>query len=369
MIIQPRSNLKKLEPCVHGGLHAIMTTTINKHILDLSVSINPLGPLGNVQKIARGIPLDVYPDRFSTEARLHLAKHLRVKKENIVVGNGSAELIQAICLAYLEDGDSVLSFSPTFLEYRRCSQLMNAKYESVSLSEANLFRLDTKKFVRAIRRIKPKIIFLCNPNNPTGYYFSEEDFKQILSASKHSLVVLDEAYIHFVDQQWNSVPYIRDGNVLILRSMTKDYALTALRIGYAVAREQICKELYKALPPWNVNSYAQRMIVEVLTAPNEKNYLMKMRRTISSAKKYLITELKKIHLSYIPSTTNFLLIKLPNLRNKQELFLRYNLFIRDCRSYGMNQYIRIAIRTKSEMDIFVHALRSILQKDKSYANR
>ena len=369
MIIQPRSNLKKLEPCVHGGLHTIRTTTVNDNILDLSVSINPLGYIVNMQKVLREIPLDVYPDQFSTEARLHLAKELSVKKENIVVGNGSAELIQAICLAYLETGDNVLSFSPTFREYERCSCLMNAKYKSVSLSETNLFRLDTKMFVKAISRIKPKIVFLCNPNNPTGYYFKEEDFKQILSVSKHSLVVLDEAYIHFVDQKWNSVPYIRNGNVLILRSMTKDYALTALRIGYAVAYEQICQELYKVLPPWNVNSYAQQMIVEVLTTLDKKNYFIKMRHRVSSVKKYLIAELKKLNLCYIPSTTNFLLIKLPNLSSKQDLFLKYNILVRDCRSYGMNQYIRIGIRTKSEMGIFLHALGSILQNDKSYANR
>ena len=369
MIIPPRSNLKTLEPCVHGGLPAIRTIPINDHILDLSVSINPLGYLANLQKIVREISLDVYPDRFSTQARLHLAKNLSVRKENVIVGNGSAELIQAICLAYLETGDNVLSFSPTFREYERCSCLMNAKYKSVHLSDANLFRLDVKIFVKTILSVKPKIIFLCNPNNPTGYYFGEEDFKQILLASKHSLVVLDEAYINFVNQKWNSVPYIRYDNVIILRSMTKDYSLTALRIGYAIANEQICQELYKVLPPWNVNSYAQQMIVEVLATLNKASYFIKMRDRISSAKKYLTAELKKLNLSYIPSTANFLLIKLPNLNDRQGLFLKHNILVRDCKSYGIDPYIRICIRSKKEMDILVQTLKSILNKNKPYANR
>lgn len=363
MIIPPRSNLKKLEPCVHGGLSSITTST-NDHILDLSVSINPPRYLADLQKIVREVPLDIYPERFSTEARLHLAKNLSVKKENIIVGNGSAELIQAICLAYLETGDNVLSFSPTFREYERCSRLMKANYKPVPLSDANQFRLDVKIFVKAILSVKPKIVFLCNPNNPTGYYFGEEDFKQIVSASKHSLVVLDEAYIYFVDQKWNSVPYVRNGNVVILRSMTKDYSLTALRIGYVVAHEQICQELYKVLPPWNVNSYAQKMIVEVLTTLSKTNYFIKMRHRISLAKAYLIAELKKLNLHYIPSTTNFLLIKLPSLNNTQDLFLKYKIMVRDCKSYGINLYIRIAIRTRREMAIFAQALRSILHKDK-----
>lgn len=369
MIIQPRNNIKELKPCVHGGLYPTNISTMNNNTLDLSVSINPLGPPLSMQEIAREVPLDTYPDRFSTEASLHLAKHHNVKKENIIVGNGSAEIIQAICLAYLKTGDKTLSFSPTFLEYKRCSELMGAKYEFVNLSETDMLRFDSKLFVETIYRIKPKIIFLCNPNNPTGHYLNEDDFKKIISASEHSLIVLDEAYVNFVDDAWSAIPYILNGNLIMLRSMTKDYALTALRVGYAIAHKQICEELRKVLPPWNVNSYAQQMIVNIFTTLDKRNHFKKTRSIINSSKKYLIAELQKLHISYIPSAANFLLIKLPYLKNKEALFLKHNILVRDCRSYGIKEYIRIAIRTKSDIDIFLNALQFILKNNKYYANR
>lgn len=369
MIIHPRNNIEDLKPCAHGGLSYPKNSTMNDHMLDLSVSINPLGPALDMQEIVKEVALDAYPDRFSVEASFHLAKYHYVKKENIVIGNGSAEIIQAICLAYLKPGDKTLSFSPTFLEYKRCSELMNAKYESFHLSEKDMFRLDSKVFTETIRRVKPKIVFLCNPNNPTGHYFNEEDFKKIVSASEHALIVLDEAYVNFVDEPWNPIPYIPNGNLIILRSMTKDYALTALRIGYAIAHKQICENLRKVLPPWNVNSYAQKMVVKIFTTLDRRSYFKKTRYVVNSSKRYLIAELQKLHISYIPSAANFLLIKLPYLKKKQLLFLKHAILVRECRTYGINKYIRIAVRTKPDTDLFLNALHSVLEKNKHYANR
>lgn len=188
-------------------------------------------------------------------------------------------------------------------------------------------------------------------------------------ACSSTLVVLDEAYVNFIDKSWNSLPYIHDGNLIVLRSMTKDYALTAIRIGYLVAHKHICKQLYKVLSPWNVNSYAQAAIVDIFSKQDGNDYLIKTKQITSSVKEYLKDEFKKLDIIYIPSSTNFILIKLPNLENKKRLFLKYGILVRDCESYGLDDYIRVAIRTRSEMNIFLNAVQSIIKNRKSYAGR
>jgi len=353
----PRKAIRNLRPCFHGGVWSARDISKPENVIDLSVSINPFGPPKKIKSLVNRVKLNVYPDMTSYFARRSLADYHSISPNNIVIGNGSSELIQAICFTYLSHGDRVVSFCPTFDEYRRCSQMMSAEYVAMKLLEKNKFTLHVHMFKQFIKENNPKIIFLCNPNNPTGYYFNEEDFREILLECSGRLVVLDEAYVNFVQNPWNSVSYVKKRNVIILKSMTKDYALTALRVGYCIADERICTYLYKILPPWNVNSLAQEAIRLVIKG---KNYLIKTRKKIKEIKSYVQKELQRLNIDYIPSEANFILIKIQRIKNIREFFLKKNILIRDCSSYGLNHYIRVAIHSKKEMDIFLCVLRDYL---------
>lgn len=198
MSVEPRREIKALNRVFHGGIKSAKSIDQSKKIIDLSSNINPLGPPEYVKHLIEKEEIGVYPDVDYTHLKQSIAGNLGISPDNVVVGNESVELIQAICLAYLEKGNKTVSFWPTFDEYRRCSQMMGAIYETTKLRERNAFRLDASAFKRLIKKIDPKIVFLCNPNNPTGYYFNETVFCNILSVCPNRLVVLDEAYVSFV---------------------------------------------------------------------------------------------------------------------------------------------------------------------------
>jgi histidinol-phosphate aminotransferase len=208
--------------------------------------------------------------------------------------------------------------------------------------------------VALIRQHRPKGIFLCNPNNPTGQYLSREEVRKILSMAKDSLVILDEAYIAFTEDTWASVDLIDWGNLVILRSMTKDYALAGLRLGYAVAAESIISVLKRVRPPWNVSSVAQAAGVFALKADG---YLDMCGRKIKEAKEFLVKELSGLGLSPLPSQANFFLVKVGDAARFRQALLKKGILVRDCTSFGLSGYIRLAPRSMAECQRLLTAIK------------
>ena len=207
------------------------------------------------------------------------------------------------------------------------------------------FRVNVAETVDLIRKHRPKGIFLCNPNNPTGQYLSREGVERILSVAKDSLVVLDEAYIAFTEDTWSSLDLISLNNLVVLRSMTKDYALAGLRLGYTVATESIVSVLKRVRPPWNISSVAQAAGGFVLKADG---YLEACGRKIREAKEFLVKELRCLGLSPVPSQASFFLVKVSDATNFRQALLKKGILVRDCSSFGLPNYIRLAPRTISE---------------------
>jgi histidinol-phosphate aminotransferase len=209
-----------------------------------------------------------------------------------------------------------------------------------------------------IRTKNPKIVFLCNPNNPTGYYLKKDEFEKILSVASESLVVLDEAYVSFVDQAWLSTGYIEGNNLLVVRSMTKNYALAGLRLGYAVAGEEIISILSRVCPPWNVNAVAQKAGLTVLQS---KEYLEKSRKSVSREKKYLVTSLEKLGFVCVPSDANYFLVKVNDAAGfRKRLLVTKRLMVRDCTSFGLPEYIRIAPRYHNQNRQLINAIKELV---------
>ncbi len=356
-MLRPKPNIDKLVPATHGGINYPELEKLGispEDVLDFSVSTNPFGPAPGIKEALSQASVDRYPDSEATELRLLLARKLNISPDNLLIGSGSTELIRLVATAYFEPEDLVIIPQPSYSDYEIACYLVGAQVLKQPMLEEADFQLNVAETVDLIRKHRPKGIFLCNPNNPTGQYLSKEGMKAILSVARDSLVVLDEAYIAFTEDTWSSLDLIGGSNLVVLRSMTKDYALAGLRLGYAVAAEPIISVLKRVRPPWNVSSVAQAAGVFALKADG---YLEECRIKIKEAKEFLIEGLKGLGLSPLPSQANFFLVKVGNAARFKQALLRKGILVRDCTSFGLPDYIRLAPRTLADCKKLLTAIR------------
>jgi histidinol-phosphate aminotransferase len=274
----------------------------------------------------------------------------------VLAGSGTTELIRLIALAYFGKGDRVLILKPTYGEYELACRLAGAEIVEQRARERDGFWLSTEETTGLIKQHRPKGVFICNPNNPTGQYFSRAEVETVLAGCEDSLLILDEAYVTFVDQRWSSLDLIRQGNVVILRSMTKDYSLAGLRLGYAIAGEEIISTLRRVRPPWNVNIAAQKAGIEAI---NANGYLVECREKLRQSQEYLVERLCRLGLPPLPTKANFFLIKVGDGKAFRQALLKQGILVRDCASFGLPEYVRIAPRTMTECQKLVSAIRAL----------
>ncbi|MCJ7655501.1 MAG: histidinol-phosphate aminotransferase family protein, partial [Dehalococcoidia bacterium] len=268
----------------------------------------------------------------------------------------STELIRLIATAYFEPNDLVLIPQPTYGEYEVACHLANTKILKQPLLKEPDFQLNADEMTSLLQKHRPRAVFLCNPNNPTGQYMSQEQVEQIMSSCQDSLIILDEAYIAFTDNAWPSQDMVDLGNFVILRSMTKDYALAGLRLGYAIAAEPIISVLKRVRPPWNVNAPAQKAGILAL---NDGSYLKECSKKIREARDFLIKELERLGLPPLPSQTNFFLVKVGDATAFRQALLKKGILVRDCTSFGLPQYIRLAPRTLPECQKLIESIKDV----------
>ena len=360
MSLPPRPEVQSLTPATHGGLNYVELKEMGiapKEIIDFSANLNPLGPPQAVVDSLSQVNIAQYPDSASTDLRRALSEVLGLTPGNIVVGSGSTELIRLSALAYFKPGDRVLIITPTFGEYEIACRIAGASVIEQRLSPENDFQLEENETIRLIRKHRPRGIFITNPNNPTSRYFNRSIIEKILDSSRESLLVLDEAYLTFVDNPWSSLDMISRGNLLILRSMTKDYALAGLRLGYGVADENIIDALSRILPPWILNTVAQQAGIIAL---KENDYVKQSQAKIKENKEYLIAGLSRLGLPPLPSEASFFLVKVNDGQEFRHRLLEQKMLVRDCTSFGLPGYIRIAPRTMPECQQLIKAIEQII---------
>lgn len=357
MPLHPRPEVEKLEMCPHGGPNYAELERLGftpEDVLDFSVSANPFGPPPGIEEVLKSAVIDRYPDSDSVELRRALVNNIDIDIENIIVGNGSMELIRTVALAYLGKDDVALIIEPTFGEYEVACEIAGAKIIKCQMQEDNGFSIKSNDLTDSIQRDRPKVVFLCNPNNPTGQYLKRETIEQILFTCEDTLLILDEAYINFTENPWRSLDLIDQHNLVILRSMTKDYALAGLRLGYAIANSEIINTLKKVCPPWNVNAVAQRAGI---IAIEDTIYLRRCQEDIRKARDLLRQELINLALSPLPSQTHFFLVKVGNATQFRRELLQYGIMVRDCGSFGLPEYIRIATRSSPDCERLIEAIK------------
>jgi histidinol-phosphate aminotransferase len=332
-------------------------------VIDFSASISPLGPPSGLWEALGRVDLTSYPDPECLELREALSGHLGVGLGQIIVGNGTTEIIHLLARAYLSfpqgrPSHSALMLSPTYGEYLGACRLVGASIARLDAHDTAGFRWDITAAQARIASQQPGLVFVCNPNNPTGVYLPESDITRLAEAAglAGGLLVLDEAYINFVDNPWDSRPLLPRGNVVLLRSMTKDYALTGLRLGYALAAEGVIARLAAFQPDWSVNSLAQ---AAGLVALADASYLPRARQDVNRSKEFLIGHLTSLDYTVLPSSANFLLVRVGNGTIMRDRLLQQGLVVRDCTSFGIADCIRVGIRPRPDCERLAAAMADV----------
>ena len=333
-------------------------------VIDFSASINPLGVSKRVgDKIKKGLKdLSHYPDPDTKELRGKIAQYHDIEPETLLCSNGSTELIYLVPRAFKPE--KVLIPSPTFSEYERACRTTSYKLQvtSYKLKKQNNFDINPDEFISSLvtrhSSLPFDMAFLCNPNNPTGSLLKKETVLRIAEAAKKlkCLLIVDEAFIDFhpeesVIKDTHDNPYL-----IVLRSMTKFYALTGLRVGYGVFSSRLINKLKEFKEPWTVNTLAQKAAMAAL---GENEYIGKTLRLIKSEKDFLEGSFRKIGIEFLPSDANFYLLKFNNANEIILSLLKKGILVRDCSNFkGLDgSYIRIAVRSRWENKILIKALK------------
>jgi histidinol-phosphate aminotransferase len=343
---------------VHGSITPAELRELGLNIddvIDFSSNINPLGMSTYLKDAMADVDVSRYPDPDCLDLREALAKETGIDIASIIIGNGSTELIHLITRAFLGGNSTAVILSPTYGEYEMACILAGTRPMFIKAEEKRNFLWSIPSVCKQIKAIAPRIVFLCNPNNPTGVLLKSSDVVKIAASVAPGLLIIDEAYMPFADDPWDATTLLDRGNIVVIRSMTKDYAVAGIRLGYIVAPPDIIERLKCYQPFWSVNAIAQAL---GLAAINDNKHIAKARKTIAEAKHYLLKSIEDTGLDAIPTSTNFLLIKVGNAKSMRQALLRQGICVRDCTSFGLPQYIRIAMQPLPACRKFVDGLRT-----------
>lgn len=360
--VSPRPHIPAIEPCYHGSISQAELRSLGlsrREVLDFSASTNPLGPSPAVAAAISALsPDDIgrYPDDGTPELRAALADHLGLPANQISIGNGSAEIFWLLALAYLAPGDAVLVVGPTFGEYARAARVAGATVVEYRARPEDGFIPNPDELVALARAHGIRMVFLCNPNNPTGVLLDHGELQTMQSGIPDALLVIDEAYASLADD----APHLEvalANNLVLVRSLTKDGGLAGLRVGYALAAEEIIAHLHRVRPPWNVNIVAQRAALAALA---DRAHLERSRAEVRRARGYLVSALAALGIEPVADSANFLLIDVGDGAALRATLLHRGVCVRDCASFGLPAYIRIGIRRQEECAVLIAALREEL---------
>jgi L-threonine-O-3-phosphate decarboxylase len=313
-------------------------------LLDFSVCINPFGPAPGVYDAVARAALDQYPDRDAHALRQVLADRHAVTCESILPGNGASELIALAAQAFIRSGDRVLVVGPTYGEYARAATLQRATIRACDAHMENRFEPPTRNIESELERFEPRLIFLCNPNNPTGSALDPEAILTWVRRHRDTLFVVDEAYQAFASGL-RSLASAQEPNLLILRSLTKDHSLAGLRIGYAVGMPEIIDELRRFQSPWSVNSLAQAAAVAALA---DERHLTQTLADLGRATVTLTAGLTDLGLDVWRSATHFFLVRVEDGSSWRLKLLKRDILVRDAASFGLPAFVRISTRTPAD---------------------
>jgi histidinol-phosphate aminotransferase len=331
-----------------------------KNIIKLASNENPLGPGKLALHAARQAleQLHRYPDGAGFHLKSALSEKFNLRPEQITLGNGSNDLLELIGRAFLNRGDEVIFSQHAFAVYMLVTLGCSAKPVEVP---AKLFGHDLAAMADAITE-RTRVIFIANPNNPTGTWFHQHALEAFLArVPEHVLVVLDEAYVEYVEEDGypNGFDYLsRYSNLVVTRTFSKMYGLAGLRVGYAVANPQITNVLNRVRQPFNVNAPA---LAAAQAALNDVNYIEDSKSENTAGLVQITEGLTKLNLHAIPSVANFIAFDCGRPAQPiYEALLYEGVIVRPIGGYGMPDHLRVSIGLGEENERFLQALKKVL---------
>ena len=352
---------------IHGGNIEELTRKYNldkEKLIDFSANINPLGLNENVKKriIEAMEEINIYPDITYYNLKKSISNYEKIKLDYLTLGNGAAEVIFNLVRAI--NPKKALLLAPTFGEYEEALLSINSKIEYYMLNEGNNWDIDIDILDKINKEID--MIFICNPNNPTGKLTTRKLILKVLEKAKdyNCIVAIDESFLDFVkeNEDYTLINYIEDyKNLFIIKSLTKFFAMPGLRIGYGITGDKtLINKINSISVPWNINVLAEKSAIKAL---EEKEYINNTINYIENEKDRFYYELCKFkHLKILKPSVNYIMFKVNKNIDLKEEMMKENIIIRSCSNYiGLdNKYYRVAVRKREENEKFIDILKKIL---------
>ena len=345
----------ELEADDHGGVvesELIALGIPPDEVIDFSVSTNPFGPPKSVLDAVAGARFDRYPDRSALRLREAIAEREGTSADHVVVGNGATEIIWAAAFSFLEPGRKALVVTPTFGEYEVASRLAGGTVVRFPKTmESDGSRLDVRRLEHTLSDVQPAVVWLCNPNNPTGVYLTPPEIRRLYHSAPESLFVVDEAYASFLP---GFQPLCGLERLLRIRSLTKDFAVPGLRLGYAIGSREVIQALRKIIPPWSVNSLAMEAGIAML---RDEEFLTDSIPRLLDESRRLREAILQAGWKVLRSPVHYFLVRVGNATAfRRRMLVERKLMVRDCTSFGLPDYIRISPRSPAENDLLISAM-------------
>ncbi|RPI21412.1 MAG: histidinol-phosphate transaminase [Acidobacteria bacterium] len=345
---KPDDELKKLYGC--------------SRLFRLNNNENALGPPAPAQEVIKCFPApraSIYPSGDAYHLRIRLGERLEVHPDQILVGNGANEVISFVIKAFCQEGDNIITADKTFAVYEWVAEFSGFEARLVPLQD---FRFDDQGMLAQIDD-RTKILFVCNPNNPTGSYWSEARLRRFLeTVAGRQIVVIDEAYGEFVEDSGfpNSIRLLHEfPNLVVFRTFSKMYGLAGLRIGYLVGDHEVVDVIRRTCVVYSVNSLAQIAAYAALEQDGE--HIAKTRDLVREGKELLHREIRNLRLPFVSGAGNFLMVQLPiNDGLAYRKLMREGVMVRSMTGFRFPNWIRVTVGQRDAMEALVEGLRKVL---------
>lgn len=360
--VKPQSGLDHLRPYVPGTpIEEVQRKYGLSHVIKLASNENPWGTSPKaLEAIREALPrLHFYPDSQCHMLRQALAAYLQVDPEQLIIGNGADGIITQTCMAYLDQDSEVVVSKSSFPVYDIFTHVMRATLVKTPLKD---YSLDLEAMASAITG-RTKLVIVCNPNNPTGTIVTAGEVEAFMErVPDHVLVVFDEAYFELVasDDFADTIAYVRQGqeNVMVMRTFSKVYGLAGIRLGYGIAMPGVLAPMNQAKESFAVNLLAQAAGMGAL---QDTEFLQRTVAANEASRLYLYQQLDRLGLMYVPSHTNFVLVRIgPRASEVQQELLKQGVIVRPGGGYDLGEFLRVTVGTPEQDARFIEVLEKVL---------
>lgn len=341
---------------MHGGLPLSELRALGiepESVLDLSVNVNPYGPSHTLRVAIAGAPLERYPDPECARARAALSAAHDVAERRIAVGSGATELLWTLTRVLVREDAKVLIAEPAFGELRAAAKSLGCEVHAVTSPRERAHAVDFAALREAAQRLRPALLYLCNPTTPLGAPLAGGDIAALAVTLPDVAILLDESFLSLSDHAADAALGLPP-NVLRVRSLTKDHGVPGLRIGYAIVPPGVARAVEAARPNWTIGAAAQAAIE---AAAGEGAFVERGRMRLARDRAALVEDLRALGFAPFPSVAPYVALPVGDAAAlRARLLARSRVLVRDCSSFGLPDVIRVAVRPAEERERLLLAL-------------